>query len=83
METPAIYLHFINFTISQTSIKRRVLFFHGPDACVQYGEEGLVVGERDRRGQLSVKTLGIYLTTTGVYLPKPFAGIKVCSLFST
>ena len=40
---------------------------HGPDVCVRYG----AVGERAKkeRGQLSVKSLGICLTTTGVYLP--------------
>ena len=71
METPEIYLHFLNFIISQSSIeKKKFSFVLGPYAYVQYGEEGLVVGERDRRGQLSVKTLGIHLTTTGVYLPK-------------
>ena len=56
METPVIYLHFINFIISQTSIK--ILFVLGPDACVQYGEEGLVVGERDRRGAAERKDPG-------------------------
>ena len=57
METPVIYLHFLNI-ISQAPIKRRVLFVHGPDACVQYGEEGLVVGERDRRGAAERKDPG-------------------------
>ena len=58
METPVIYLHFLNFIISQASIKRRISFVHGPDACVQYGEEGLVVGERDRRGAAERKDPG-------------------------
>ena len=53
METPAIHLHFLN-----PRLKEEFLFVLGPDACVQYGEEGLVVGERDRRGAAERKDPG-------------------------
>ena len=51
-----------------------ILIVHGPDDCVRYG----AVGERgnQERGQLSVKSLRICLTTTGVYLPSPKYPLK-------
>ena len=55
---PNAHFHFLNFIISQTSIKKKFSFVVGPDACVQYGEEGLVVGERDRRGAAERKDPG-------------------------